>query len=202
MRYSFPVLVILLCLPLACNHKCTDSLELPRSHFFSFENDMEGWGAKGTDLELGDSLIDWSIERSQEQAKDGNTAVRLFLANYNDQGKIWIERGFGVKPNHLYQVNVRYAFCSADYGMANLWTIITGVVAEPVQGRAGLVYQGHTGNGSETDIGFKWLAKSYDFDVKSGPEGMLYVDIGVWGTWETPRTYYVDSVSVVFTDKE
>jgi hypothetical protein len=28
---------------------------------------------------------------------------------------------------------------------------------------------------------------------------MLFVVVGIWGTWETPRTYYVDDLSVQFT---
>jgi len=153
------------------------------------------------DLELGDTLIDWSIERTDEIVYDGSSALKFYLENYNDAGKIWIERGITVKPDQAYKVSLTYAFASADFGFANLWTIITGVVLEPPETRDDLVYQGHTGNGSDTDIGFRWLVKRYDFDVTSNSDGTLYVIIGVWGTWETPRTYYVDFVHIEFTLK-
>ena len=160
---------------------------------------MEQWQARGIDLELGDTLIAWSIQRTQEMATDGSTAVKFYLENYNDAGKIWIQRPFAVQANSPYDVHVAYAFASADFGMANLWTIITGVVTQPPQTRDDLVWQGHTGNGSDRDVGFQWLAKDYDFNVHAGPDGQLYILVGIWGTWETPRTYYLDSLAVSFT---
>jgi hypothetical protein len=33
----------------------------------------------------------------------------------------------------------------------------------------------------------------------SDPGGRIHIVIGVWGTWETPRTYYVDNVRLLFT---
>jgi hypothetical protein len=69
---------------------------------------MERWNANGTDLD--NPPVEWSIQRTQEMVKDGNSSLKFHLVNHNDQGKIWIERFFVVKSNHLYQVNVRYAF--------------------------------------------------------------------------------------------
>ena len=168
--------------------------------FFSFEEGMQEWEAKATDLELANSTIDWSITRSQERVNDGSSSLRFYLENWNDMGKIWIERGFVVKPNARYVVNVSYAFASADWGDANFFTIITGVLQEPPKSRYELVYQGDTGNGARSDVGYLWLEKSYGFSVESDAAGKLYVVVGVWGVWETPRTYYIDSLRVIFTE--
>ena len=157
------------------------------------------WETRGLDLELGDSLIVWSIEHTQELARDGNASVKFYLENYNDAGKIWIERPFAVQPNRLYHVNVAYAFASADFGMANLWTLITGVLPQSPETRDDLIYQGHTGNGRQEDVGYVWLDKSYSFDVTSNSAGQLYILVGIWGTWETPRIYYIDNLSVVIS---
>ena len=166
--------------------------------FFSFEDDMEGWEVKGMDLELGNSTIEWSIARSQERAENGSSSVRLFLENWNDMGKIWIERGFVLKPNTTYRVDVSYAFASADWGVVNFFRIITGVLQQPPKTRDELVYQGDTGNGHpDSDVGYVWLSNSYTFTVQSNVEGEIYVILGVWGAWETPRTYYLDSIRVV-----
>lgn len=198
---SFLTAVVLLAF-CACGEKLIiDSQPKPGTYFFSFENDMEGWEKRAIDLELGDTLIDWSIERTDEMVYYGKSALKFYLENYNDAGKIWIERPFVVKPNQNYRVEVTYAFASADFGLANLWTIITGVVTKSPETRDDLVYQGHTGNGSDTDIGFKWLAKNYNFDVTSDSDGTLYVIVGVWGTWEGPRTYYLDFLHIDFTLK-
>ena len=164
---------------------------------FSFEQDMEGWTVNGTDLD--NPPVEWSIERCEDIASDGKSAVRLYLNNMNDAGKIWIERPFDGEPNCTYQVHVEYDFASADWGDMNLWTIITGVV--PESAKMELVFQGDTGNNTEPKDGFVWLRKSYDFNVKSGPDGKLYAIIGVWGTWETARTYYLDNINISFTAK-
>lgn len=168
-------------------------------YFFSFEQGMRGWETKGTDL--GEPPIAWSIDRSDEMAKSGVISLKLYLANMNDAGKIWIERPFSLKPDSLYHVNVRYAFASADWGDVNHFTIITGVLQEPPETRDDLVYQGDTGNSSESDVGYVWLDKDYDFFVRSNPEGRFYVIIGIWGTWETARTYYFDNVRITFKEK-
>jgi hypothetical protein len=161
---------------------------------------MQGWEAKALDLELANSTIDWSITRSQEKANDGSTSLRFYLANLNDMGKIWIERGFALKPNTQYQVNITYAFASMDWGDLNFFRIITGVLQEPTKSRDELVYQGDTGNGASSDVGYLWLRKNYSFSVESDTSGKLYVTIGVWGTWEVPRTYYLDNLEIVFNE--
>ena len=91
---------------------------------------------------------------------------------------------------------MQFSFGTADWGDLNHWTIIAGVRTSPAVTRDDLTYQGTTANGESSDTGYKWLEKSYDFTVTSDADGTLYVDIGVWGTWETPRVYYIDNVRI------
>ena len=170
------------------------------SYSYSFENGMEGWTARGIDLELGDGLIEWSIEPTTEKAKEGDVALELYLENWNDAGKIWIERAFEIRPGRSYKAELKYWFCTADFGMANLWTIISGVVPERPETREDLVYQGHTGNGADSDIGYKWIEKTYSFSVEPDSDGTVHALVGVWGNWETPRRYYLDCLSITFTE--
>ena len=76
----------------------------------------------------------------------------------------------------------------------------TGVRTSPAVTRDDLTYQDDTGNGESRGFGYKWLEKTYDFDITSGPDGLLYIDIGVWGTWETYRAYYIDHLQVTITE--
>ena len=171
-------------------------LQIPKQMEFSFENGLDGWVTNSTDL--GNPADKWSISSSQDMATNGRSSLKLDLNNSNGAGKIWIQRPFDVDPNSYYQVHVEYDFASADYGDVNLWTIISGVVLGPPTKADELVYQRDTGNGADKDDGYKWSHKYYDFDLRSGPEKKLYVVIGVWGTWETNRTYYIDNVKVTF----
>jgi len=163
----------------------------------SFERDMDGWVAESTDLD--NPPVEWAIERSQDLASDGKTAIRLYLNNMKDAGRIWIERVFDVEPNREYQVHLEYDFATADWGDMNLWAIITGIVPKLPKAKEGLIYQEDTGNNARPEDGFVWLHKSYDFAVESDQDGKLYIMIGVWGTWETARTYYLDNVKVAIT---
>jgi hypothetical protein len=164
---------------------------------FSFEDTMEGWTPKGTDLDHPD--LTWSIEPSEDRATDGKRSLRFALDNVNDAGKIWIERPFAVQPNEFYHVTVQFSFGTQDWGEANLWNIIAGVRTSPAVTRNDLTYQDSTGGGSR-DTGYQWLEKSYDFHLVSGPDGTLYVDIGLWGNWETFRAYYIDNVRITISE--
>jgi len=195
---KFLLVFILLVLFGGCDRKSTAPY-IGKEFPFSFNTDMEEWEAKGTDLD--DPPIEWSIEISEEKVKDGKASVKFFLNNLNDKGKIWIEREFDLKASMNYQVSLSFAFASADFGEINNFKIITGVHKQPPQTRDDLTFQGLTGNGYDSDVGFVWLDKSYDFNIQANSEGKLYVSIGVWGTFEGPRTYYVDSINIIFVEK-
>jgi hypothetical protein len=173
---------------------------MPQSMNFSFEQGMEGWTTNGTDLD--NPPDQWSIEPSQDMASKGKTSLKFSMENVNDAGKIWITRSFNVEQETHYQVEVTYRFASADYGDLNLWNIITGVALEPPRTAGELVYQGDTGNGADPDDGWVWQHKTYNFNIRTGPEKELYVTIGIWGTWETHRTYYFDDVEVTFVKEK
>ena len=194
------IISVVLFYPLNKGNDEHDSNDTGTDFLFSFEDGMQGWEAKAIDMELGNSTIGWSILRDQERALGGNYALKFYLENWNDMGKIWIERCFAVKPKTMYGVNVTYAFASADWGVANFFRIITGVSQERPSTRDQLIYQGDTGNGHpNADVGYVWLNKSYNFTIQSDLDGELYVIIGVWGVWETPRTYYLDNLGVAFS---
>ncbi len=168
-----------------------------QSYFYSFENTFSGWDTTGIDLQLGDTTIAWSIHPSDEMAVDSSFSMQYHLENYNDAGKIWIQKGFSVEQQKDYTVAVNYKFASMDFGLANLWEIITGVHLSPPATAQQLMYQGHTGNGFNFDTGYVWLDKSYEFNINSDTSNNLWIVIGIWGNWEVARTYYIDSLSIV-----
>ncbi len=172
------------------------NISISQSYFYSFENTFSGWDTTGIDLQLGDTTIAWSIHPVNELAIDSSFSMRYYLENYNDAGKIWIQRAFNVEQHKDYMVTIDYKFASRDFGMANLWTIITGVHLSPPTNAQELMYQGHTGNGFDFDTGYVWLDKNYEFFINSDTSNALWIVIGIWGNWEAPRTYYLDSLSI------
>ena len=179
---------------------------LSRTTDFSFESDLEGWAASAVDVAwgnctggaLGNCTLSWSVERTTDLAHEGAASVKMSLENLNDAGKIWIERAFNVSPGRTYRVHLAFAFASADFGSMNHWTILAGALSARPTAAEDLTpaIRGDTGNGLASNGGYIWLEKGYDSIVHSGPDGRLWVLLGVWGTWETPRTYYVDAVRV------
>ena len=163
-----------------------------------FEADLAPWAADGADL--GDPPVTWSIVRSQDRAAEGTWSARLSLDNLNDQGKIWIEQGVGnLEPGRRYDVRISFSLATADFGSLNLWRIIAGASGADPETAAGLIFQDDTGNGAGSDVGFRWIEKSYQTDAVASAGGTLWFAIGVWGTSEFSRTYYVDRVHITLT---
>lgn len=163
----------------------------------SFENGLDGFAADGTDLD--DPPVEWSVERSDERAESGQWSVRLRLENLNDAGKIWIERSFEVEPGALHQVRIVFDFASADFGDVNLWRIIAGASGADPETVDDLSFQDDTGNGAVSDAGFLWSRKEYLVATTADPDGRLWVFLGVWGTSEFSREYFVDDVEILIT---
>ncbi len=205
--YSIKIRILILLIGIAITAiSCDVSTNNPPNeikYFFSFENGWEGWTARAMDTEHGDGEIEWEIAPGYELAWNGITAMKYYLNNLNDAGKIWIERPFEVEPNRTYEVTVRYEFATADYGVINLFTIITGVFPDSPASVDDLVpaFQTTTGNGFNHDVGYRWVNREFKFTVRSGSDGLVHALIGVWGTWETHRTYFVDAVHVIIQER-
>ncbi|MBP6965189.1 MAG: hypothetical protein KBC96_12360 [Armatimonadetes bacterium] len=169
-----------------------------QSYWYSFENSMDGWAADAADAMPGPN---WYINPSLDRATAGQWSLIMHMDNYNDATKIWIEKSFIVPPGRVYDVSLRWSFASRDWGMANLFNIIASVGGKDPESMADFVTIGHTGNGASSDIGYKWMTKTYTKQVTPASvdglgSGVIWIGLGVWGTWETPRTYYLDNLYV------
>lgn len=178
-----------------CGDSTAPAFDINRT--FSFETNLEGWVADTVDT--GDPPIEWTVERTTEEAIAGEASVKFEVDNLNDAAKVWIERPFYLRPNTTYTVTVGYDFATADFGMINNWTLITGVTPFSPETVDDLTFQEETGTGSDEDVGHVWLPKSYVFTATTGTDGRLYVAIGVWGTFESLRIYYLDDVQIRFS---
>ena len=159
--------------------------------FYSFESDMEGWTANAAEIAPGD----WSITRSAEFWDDGATSLKVDLNNLSGEGKVWITRAFEVIPGNKYRVSLDCAFSSRNSADFQL---IAGVFRSPPQSGDDLssAFQDDT-----TILSPLWVHKSYDFTIKSKKSSTVYVVIGVMGTKQTHREYFIDSVCVTIMKK-
>jgi len=165
---------------------------------YPFTEEIRCWNERGIDLVVGGEEVDWAIEHTPELGYGTPGAARLYLDNSTDAGKIWMERSFKLEPNREYVVRIRYAFGTTDYSDINSWKIVTGVHRNPPRTHTDLTFQGSTRHDAGSNAGLQWLEKEYSFKAETGERGRLYIAVGVWGTWETPRTYYVDDLQIEF----
>ncbi len=176
----------------------SDSEPEKTEYNYSFDNGLNDWNVRGIDLMVGGEEVDWSITHTSEPSYNSSGAAEFYLENNTDAGKIWLERSFILEPNQSYVVEVDFAFGTSDYGDINLWTIISGAHTTPPETHEELTYRGKTGHDQGESAGLVWLNKEHAFIAESNSDGELFVTVGVWGTYEVPRTYYIDELEISF----
>lgn len=200
-RAALLALPLLALAPMACDDDDpagpTDTITFETS----FEDDAAGFVGDGTDL--GNPPVTWSVGRTTSEAALGDASMRLTLDNVNDQAKIWIEREIlDLAPNTTYVVDVTFDFGSSDWGTVNLWTLFVDLDATSPEVWADFAdaFTDDTGNGATDDVGVLFEEKRVSVPAVTNDEGTLHLAIGVWGTFETVRDYYIDDLQVTATD--
>lgn len=189
----------------AASAACSDPAEpaLPREESWSFEAGMEGWTAAATDIHVGGAPIVWWARPSTARASHGTRSIEIYMDNRTDAAKVWIVREFSVAPNRDYMIHLGFDFASSDWGDANHFQLLAGASPTPPVAGAEVLAVARTnistGNGAGSNVGYLWSQRFFIRPGRSSADGKLYVLLGVWGTWETPRTYYVDNVWVELT---
>lgn len=167
----------------------------------SFENGLAGFTVDTDDL--GDPPVTWSVDRTTDVANDGQASVAISIDNVNDQAKVWIEREVtGLAPNTTYAVDVLFDFGTSDWGTVNLWTLYADVDADDQDTWSDFddAFTTDTGNGADEDVGVVWREEAASLFADTDGEGRLHLAIGVWGTFEVNRTYFIDDVAVRVSD--
>ena len=166
--------------------------------FSGFEGaGLDGWTPRAIDID--DPPVPWSVARSADRAFEGQGSAKFDVDNVNDAAKVWLERDFDVTPGRRYTVAVSYQFATRDLPIGS-WQLITFARDDAPQTAEDLHFIGDTWKGDESDEPiYLWLPKSYTTELTSA-DGRLHVGVGVWGTFETPRQYYVDNLRVEITE--
>ncbi len=205
LRGALPALLIILnagaLASCSANNNGGELPDNPRVFSFGFETGLNGFSADGADLEVGGEEIDWSIASSSEEVHEGSASAKLYADNLTDAAKIWLEQPLELEPGTQYEVQIDFDFATLDIGDFNHWTIIAGVLDSDPEDGSDLepIYRGSTSAEADTAQSHVWLARTYTQTVTTGADGKLWLALGVWGTWETARTYYIDKLKVTAT---
>jgi hypothetical protein len=164
----------------------------------SFEFGLSDWSVRSLETRVDTSTIDWHIITTDQMASVGSFSTEVYMENLTDAAKIWLERSLDVEPKRTYTATISFDLASRAAGNINTFQILANALpaspetgSEVIQGVIDGDFPEGTYNGGIE--GYVWLEKSIQKEVTAGADGKLHLILGIWGTWEGPRTYYFDN---------
>lgn len=180
----------------ACVILATPASAAETSRFFGFENNLQGWTRDhfiDCEHDPEPCTFDWRISRSTQQAKGGSTSLKAYLDGTNDDGTIWLERRFDIGANADATVELSFWLWSEGQSDFNTWPVVAFVGRRNPDTESDFKIVG------QTDQKAGWKRYELTRQVSAGPSGRVWVAFGFGATWETPRTYFLDSARVTVT---
>jgi len=166
----------------------------------SFEKDMGGWLLDHhlhceQDSPPCSSLI-WNISRSTNKSFEGDYSLKYYMDGTHDDGVIWVEKDFDLKPDTNYDLNITFNLWSDVEKEIGRWTIVS--------------YFGNVNPEIEEDfssVGWTlekagWKEYSYKKNVRSDDAGKIWAAFGVSAVFETWRTHYLDYVTISINESK
>lgn len=163
------------------------------SRFFGFENSLQGWTRDHfIDCEQDPTpcTFEWRINRSTQQAKGGTHSLKGTLNGLNDDGTIWMERQFDFGANTQATVTISFWLWSRDAADINTWPVVAFIGKRNPETEEDFTIVG------QTDRRAGWARYELTRTLSTGTSGRVWVAFGFGATWETERTYFMDSVRV------
>jgi len=156
-----------------------------------FEVGWEGW-QKGSDVPQDPNTkrpVEWSIELSTKQAKEGYGSARFFLDGRQDDGTIWLAKSLTVPKGRPLIVNLSFYLWSPEQS----FNIRAYVVA--YAGALMPVEEAEFTHREPADKTKGWRRYQFTIPVAS-TDGELWVALGISVAWETVLEYFIDDVRV------
>ena len=149
----------------------------------SFESGLGAWQA-----DTDGRARAWQVDRTTAQAVDGRYGLAFYLDGRNDDGTVWVERKFTARPNATVSVSTSFWLYSSAASDLNTWAVV-----------------GYAGNRDpETTADIRsvigplnkkgWTQYTFTRKVTTDGTGTVWVAAGIWITYETIRTNYLDLI--------
>ncbi|GAB7014274.1 twin-arginine translocation signal domain-containing protein [Halolamina salina] len=171
----------------------------------SFEDGLGGWETAahiGPEEELSD--FEWAIERSQEQASEGDWSLSVVTEGDHDDGTAWATTE--LSPGDAEAFEVSFDAWSESESFNILRNVVSylgpeapteeGDFPDPGVSSSDVDGAPYGGLREPLHLAAGWREYSYTWEPDSVPE-TLYFSIGVSVVWEADATHYVDDVRVV-----
>ena len=169
------------------------ALAADTSQFFWFENSLQGWTKDhfiDCEQEPTPCTFEWKINRSTQQAKSGSHSLKGTLNGLNDDGTIWMERQFSFAPNTQATVVLSFWLWSEQEADINTWPVVGFIGKRNPETEENFSIVGQT----ERKAG--WARYELTRTLSTGATGKVWVAFGFGATWESERSYFLDSVRV------
>ena len=168
---------------------------------YSFEGSLQGWRAGAVDVAPSATPDGWSIAATSDAAFEGAWSARFFLDNRGGRAKVFLSRPYALKPFQAYDVHLEFALGTSDGDPAAAFRVLAGAAQFPPANGDAAIFLAQDDTGSAGTTRLSWVPKSYDAFATTGPSGEMSAVVGIWGTSEATRTYYLDALAVVFTER-
>ena len=174
----------------------SDPVATAESALTLIEGFETGWGGFVTDHHLacepGCGPLQWSLARSTARAQSGVYSLSGTINGEHDDGTIWIERTVPVPAGRSsVMVTIDFYLWSPSVSSVNNWPVLAyaGVADPEKEGDFTIIGQTNQVAG--------WKKYSLSRAVAPGwGSSSIWVALGFGATWETTRTYALDSVTI------
>lgn len=160
---------------------------------YGFEGSAEGW----TEFSRPGAGGAASAAVSTQQASDGSGSMRLSLNDPSGTGAVYVTRRFtDLAEDRGYDVEISFDLGSSDDSPADAWTL--RAAAEASQPGSGSTFQ-NVGSTAVAGGGLAFEPRTAALVTSTGPDGELWVTVGVRQDGAGNREYYLDRLRVMLT---
>lgn len=160
--------------------------------FESFESGFGAWSVDAHIASVPPDQFIYSVTRSQTQAEDGSWSLEFYIDGSHDDGSVWIVRSVDV-PAGSWLLAVNFNVWEPFDSEINIWPRIAFIDTFQPQVEADFARI------VPPSVSAGWTPFTYTRAMNFSSQQQVWVAVGLAVTWETPRTNYIDSVTVSWT---
>lgn len=156
----------------------------------SFEEHMGPWTARGSIAcyEFGCPFLNWQTTRTTDEAHEGAFSLNMTSSGQWDDGTIWIQRPILLEPGK-WEIDLQFYLHDTVNSPINAFPVVAYIGFDPPQEELDFEQIGATGQ-------MGWNPYDYSHTLVVDEPTAAWVAAGYSITWETCRTFHIDSVTV------
>lgn len=136
--------------------------------------------------------VAWNITHFQDFTNPTNGVVRLYIDGSQDDGTIWIEQNFELRPNREYNGTISFRFYSETESFNQIAAVVGYIGPNDPQMEDDLAVLGAANQVAG------WQPYQHNMIFTTGSDGNAWVACGISVRWETEMIYLIDDVRIEF----